>query len=219
MSVRGSGLLADELFLLAHDEVSGKPRLHPRVTGIGLGGGLLGELILAGRIDLQPTPEANSGAVILMDPRAVDDELGSAVLEQIAAVGRPRPGTGWLKHLGQTATRNVGERVAASGLVTPIRSRLTRREVRWAPVDMSSAAWPATRLRMLLSKQDELSLPDTTLAGFALVCGLGQQILWNTPASARLYLDYLVAQLPDPLRLLLAQTERAVGDAVMNRPI
>ena len=58
-----------------------------------------------------------------------------------------------------------------------------------------------------------------SLAGFALVCGLGQQILWNTPASARLYLDYLVAQLPDPLRLLLAQTERAVGDAVMNRPI
>ncbi len=219
MSARGSGLLADELFLLAHDEVSGKARLHPRVTGIGLGGALLAELVLAGRIDLQPTPEASSGAVVLMDPRPVDDELGSAVLEQIVAVGRPRPGTGWLKHLGQTATRNVGARVAAAGLVTPVRSRLSRREVRWAPVDMSTAAWPATRLRMLLSRQDDLTMPDTTLAGFAIVCGLGQRILWDTQASARLYLDYLVARLPDPLRLLLAQTERSVGDAVMNRPI
>jgi hypothetical protein len=168
---------------------------------------------------VQPSPDASAGAVVLVDPRPLDDELDEAVLRQIAVDGQARPAVSWLRHLGQTATRNVGARAAAAGLVTPVRSRLSRKEVRWAPVDLSTAAWPATRLRMLLSKQEQLSLPDTTLTGFALVCGLGQQILWNTQASAKLYVDYLVTRLPDPLRLLLAQTERAVGDAVMNRPI
>jgi hypothetical protein len=215
---RGSGLLADDLFLLAHDEVSGKPRLHPRVTGIGLAGALLGELVLFGHADVLPDADARY-FVVVTDPGPIDDALAHAVLGQVKADGRPRTVRAWLGYLAQTATHNVGERLGAAGLLARTHSRLPRRGSRWTPTDLATAAWPATRLRMLLSKNEPVTVPDAALAGFALGCGLGQQILWDTPPSAREYLDCLLAGLPDALRALLAQTESAVGDAVLSRPI
>jgi Golgi phosphoprotein 3 (GPP34) len=37
----GTGRLADDLYLLAHHDVTGKPYLQPRAIGIGLAGALL----------------------------------------------------------------------------------------------------------------------------------------------------------------------------------
>ena len=48
----GTGRVADDLYLLAHHEVTGKPHLQPRAAGLGLAGGLLAELMLAGSISL-----------------------------------------------------------------------------------------------------------------------------------------------------------------------
>ena len=44
----GTGLVADDLYLMAHHETSGKPFLQPRPLGIGLAGALLAELMLGG---------------------------------------------------------------------------------------------------------------------------------------------------------------------------
>ena len=43
----GTGLVADDLYLMAHDDRSGKPYLQPQALGIGLAGALLAELMLA----------------------------------------------------------------------------------------------------------------------------------------------------------------------------
>src|SRR6266705_720914 len=56
----GTGLVADDVFLLGHDDRSGRPLLQPRALGIGLAGGLLAELMLAGLIGLRP-----DGAVVI----------------------------------------------------------------------------------------------------------------------------------------------------------
>src|SRR5437016_2551359 len=50
--LRGTGMVADDLYLMAHNEASGRPFLQPRALGIGLAGGLLAELMLAGGITL-----------------------------------------------------------------------------------------------------------------------------------------------------------------------
>jgi hypothetical protein len=42
---------ADGLYLVAHDPASGRPRLGPRVLGLGLAAALLGELIMGGFVD------------------------------------------------------------------------------------------------------------------------------------------------------------------------
>jgi Golgi phosphoprotein 3 (GPP34) len=218
MSRGGNGLLADDLFLLAHDEITGRPRLHPRVTGIGLAGALLGELTLFRRVDIRADPDGRE-FVVVTEREPIDDALANAVLRQVMADGRPRTVRAWLGYLAQTASHNVGERLGAAGLVARAHSRLPRRATRLVPTDMATAAWPATRLRLLLGRMDHVTVPDAALAGFAVACGLAQQILWDTPPSARQYLDYLVANLPAALRALLAQTENAVSDAVLSRPI
>jgi hypothetical protein len=46
----GTGRVADDLYLMAHHETSGKALIQPRAPGIGLAGGLLAELMLAGSI-------------------------------------------------------------------------------------------------------------------------------------------------------------------------
>ncbi len=46
----GTGRLADDLYLVAHHEITGRPHLQPRALGLGLAGGLLAELMLSGSI-------------------------------------------------------------------------------------------------------------------------------------------------------------------------
>ena len=46
----GTGRVADDLYLMAHHEISGKPYVQPRALGLGLAGGLLADLMLAGHI-------------------------------------------------------------------------------------------------------------------------------------------------------------------------
>ena len=50
----GTGLVADDLYLMAHHEISGRPLLQPRPLGMGLAGALLAELMLGGSIVLWP---------------------------------------------------------------------------------------------------------------------------------------------------------------------
>ncbi len=48
----GTGRAADDLWLMAHHETSGRPFLGPRPLGIGLADGLLAELMLSGCVFL-----------------------------------------------------------------------------------------------------------------------------------------------------------------------
>lgn len=209
---RGNGLLADDLFLLAHNDMTGKPRLHPRVAGIALAGALLGELALFGRVDIHP------GSVVVVNPRPIPDRLADRVLRQVEADRQASPVGTWLARLAPTANDRVAGRLAEAGLLNKSRSGLLRRET-WAPTDMAAAAWPVTRLRSLLTKFEPLTVPDATLAGFTIACGLVQQVLWDTSPDVHRYLDYVVANLAGPLRDLMAQTETAVSNAVMSRPL
>jgi hypothetical protein len=46
-ALAGTGLLADDLYLVAHHERTGRPLLAPRAVGLGLAGSLLADLVLA----------------------------------------------------------------------------------------------------------------------------------------------------------------------------
>ena len=51
--LNGTGRLADDLYLVAHHELTGRPHLQPRAAGLGLAGGLLAELMLSGSLRLR----------------------------------------------------------------------------------------------------------------------------------------------------------------------
>jgi Golgi phosphoprotein 3 (GPP34) len=204
------GWLADDLYLLAHDDVRGKPRLHPRIAGVALAGALLAELVLAGRIAIHPN------SVDVVDARPVPNALATQVLTLLLGEARPHPVGTWLTFFAPDSTAWVAERLGASGVLTLVRSRLGRAP-RWVPTDMPTAAAPSVLLHAGLTAGRALTLSDVTLAGLATACGLIQQVLWDAPPQSRDYLVHLLSRLPEPLRLLIAETEAAMGAAVMNR--
>src|SRR6266536_1177305 len=105
----GTGLVADDVYLMAHHDLTGKPLLQPRPLGLGLAGGLLAELMLGGSIGLR-----YEGAV-LVGRTWPGDDLTRRVRDQIAAEPEPRPLTEWLAYLARTAAPDVAARLEHAG--------------------------------------------------------------------------------------------------------
>jgi hypothetical protein len=75
----GTGRLADDLYLVAHHEQTGKPHLQPRALGLGLAGTLLAELMLSRSIRLW------RGVITAADGILPGDDLARSVLGQVAS--------------------------------------------------------------------------------------------------------------------------------------
>ena len=108
----GTGLVADDLYLMAHHETSGRPFLQPRPMGIGLAGAQLAELMLGGCVFT-----ADDGAVTAGRSWPGDD-LARKIRDQIAAESGRYSVTDWLLFLGQSATPNVAVRLERAGYLT-----------------------------------------------------------------------------------------------------
>jgi hypothetical protein len=97
----GTRLAADDLYLLAHHEMTGKPLVQRRAFGIGLAGGVLAELMLGGSISLR-----DDGATLAHRTWPADD-LARHIRDQIAAERDPKPIREWLLILAGSATEDV----------------------------------------------------------------------------------------------------------------
>jgi hypothetical protein len=86
------------------------------------------------------------------------------------------------------------------------------------PTDSSTAAWPGSRVRTVISRGEYLDIPDLVLTGLMLATGLDQQVLITLEPRERAHLfDQLRRRLPAMLQELVGHAEAAVGDAVMAR--
>ena len=124
----GTGLVADDLYLLAHHDVTGKPVLQPRPLGIGLAGALLAELMLGGGICLRPD------GVVLPGRTWPGDELARHVRDLVAAEQEPHPVREWLLFLARPAATDVAGRLERSGYLTRAGGRIP-----WRPRPPSTA--------------------------------------------------------------------------------
>lgn len=203
-------LLADDFFFAAHDDVNGKIRLTDRAAGLGLAGALLGELVLFRRITLE------RGYAVVVDHRPVRDALVNVVLEDVLAETEPRPVRDWLRYLGRNSYELVAQRMMRAGLVRTAQGRRFRRTPAYRPVDLNSAAWPIVRVAQKLGRQERLVLPDVVLAGLIKATGLDRYLRAEAIQDIGGYLEFLVSRLPAPLRMLVAETEAAIGEAVLH---
>lgn len=205
-------LLADEFWLLAHDDATGKPRLSSRVLGLGLAGALLGELVAGRNVVVQ------QGAVHVVSRTPPPDALAHTVLEQMVAEVRQHPARTWLTYLSRDAAELVAQRLVRAGMVRRDSSRrILKQVIRYLPVDPNRAAWPTARLSTTLRRQSPLSEPDAFLAGLTVATGLDQLILDGAGPGPRDYLTHVVASLPATHHQVIAHTEAAVGDAVLTQ--
>lgn len=206
----GTGLIADDLYLLAHDDVSGRPSLQPRALGLGLAAGLLAELALEGAIRFQ----GDQIVLLALAPRA--DELARSVLDVLASERDRLTARDWLMFLASTAANAVPQRLERAGYLMRVASRRPWRRHRWIPVDSDRAFARLVRVRAVIEPGRTATASDVVLTGLAAACGLGPRILQYGPPNARHRLEAAVRRLHPDLRELIAQTQAAVDSALLS---
>jgi hypothetical protein len=206
-----SALLADEFFLIAHEDRTGRSRLHPRATGLGLAACLVGELMVQGRV------RAVCGELTVVNRRPPGDLLAHNVLDLLVAQPQHRDLRIWLALLAQDAEARVGERMLRAGMVEPItRRRLTGTQMLYMPVrpdQRNAAVWASARLANLLVNGRPMDINDRLLVALVAATGLTRHVLWNPtvhrPGITHLYT--VVDSLPPDARELVEHTEASVG--------
>ncbi len=204
----GTGLVADDLYLMAHHEVTGRPYLHPRAIGLGLAGGLLADLVLAGKIRIWPDWV---GPADRIPPR---DELAAAVLALV--LSERHPARDWMAYLARSAARDVAMRLERQGYLTISWSRRPWRTDRWVPVDHDCAFAPLFRAQTALDPSKSATMTSVVLAGLAAACGLGPRLLPYGPRRARHCLAEAIQQLAPDLREVIAQTQAATDSLLLS---
>jgi hypothetical protein len=208
----GTGRVADDLWLMAHHETSGKPFLGPRPLGTGLAGGLLAELMLPGCVF------AGFDGAVVADPARREaglDDLARHVRDQVAGeperLGLPT----WLLFLAQTAAGNVAVRLERAGYLTRAGGRMPWRAPRWVPVDPDWAFAALTRARPVTDAARPLSAYAVVLAGLAAGCGLRFRLdQYLSPAGRTV--DQAVTRLDPGLQRLIAAVQQTVDGAVLT---
>lgn len=214
--------MADQLYLIAHDDRTGRALVDARPLRRGLAGALLCELVVRGcaavRGDVLHVPvDAQTPPGLLRD-----------VWWAVAREPRRLPVVEWIRFLGLEAVEDVRERLLAGGWLTRARStRLLRRGAeRFPPVDGNTAVWPAMRLSGALTDGPaRMSLADAVLACLVEAVGLMDVVVWLTadhcPGRGNVH-RVRAGLLADPRLADLAQVltgvERAIGEGVISRP-
>jgi hypothetical protein len=212
--LRRTGRLADDFFLMVHDDMSGRSRLSPRILGIGLAGALLGELAVYGAVRIK------NGRLRPTDAKPPPDELADSVAQDVRSEP-PLPVRDWLDYLSQEALARVGRRLEAEGLVSykPPRMRLPGLAGRWTPTDDSTARWPAVDVNLKIHN-GTADAHHLMLFGLTRATGLNHPSMWEIRhlLQGQAYLDQVLTPLSGspPLPELLAHAEAAVGSAVTS---
>jgi hypothetical protein len=208
----GTGRVGDDLYLVAHDDRSGKPQLPRRQLGLGLAGGLLAELLLGGSICL------HRGCVaIAAGARTPDQEepLIRRVRDQIAAEPDRYPVRDWLRFLAPAATGDIADRLAQAGYLTYARARMPGRPARYVPADPDWAYAALSRVRAALNPTRSFAAGEVMLAGLVVACGLSFR-LDHDLSPAGISAEQAIGMLPPGLRELILQTRAAVDSTVLT---
>ncbi|MEW2443170.1 GOLPH3/VPS74 family protein [Micromonospora marina] len=208
--VSSSLRVADEFFLLALDERTGRFRLHRRATDLGLAAALLAELFFLGRITL------HEGWPAVLDDRPCPDDLQQSVLGQMCAQP-PSPTRAWLGFLAVHARDAVAARLCQAGRISSRRSGLRwYRRTMYLPTDANTAAWPCARLSRELRTFQHLEPVDVALAGIALRTGLDRHLLDGASSAVHAHLAGLVDRARPPVYDLLTDVDVAVGESTLS---
>jgi hypothetical protein len=203
----GTGRIADDLWLIAHHEVSGRAHLQPRALGFGLAGGLLCELLLDGAITI-------AAGTITAGQARPGDQLAGHVLGRIAAEGQVHPVRDWLAFLGRTGPGEVAARLAACGYLIPA-PRRPWRAARWVPADPDCAFAPVARVKSALDPARPVLVTSVVLAALAAACGLEPRLGLYLPSGSRARIEVMTRLLDPGLGEVITQVQAAVDAALL----
>ena len=205
-------LLADALFLLAHDELNGKPLLSEGVLSLGLAGAVLGELALAEKIRIR------GESTVVTDPEPPVEVLAAAVHQRLLRSVAPRPVRDWLMYFADDTVGQVAGRLIQSGKLVAHPSRLGR-AARYEFADPNGGGKAALGLCTRVMRRQPLDAATAMLAGLVGATGLEHPSLFEIrdTSQARRYLQESLQVLhPPTLRTLIRETRTAIEAAVVT---
>jgi hypothetical protein len=214
----GTGRIADDLYLIAHHEASGRPRLSSRATGIAMAAGLLAELMAAEapaltvhRGRLFPLPHLSRDQ--MARPLRPADLVAGHVLGLVIVEPEPLPVRDWLLFLGQAAAAAVAGRLERAGYLARPPARLPWRAAGLVPADWNSSHCALLRAHAALEAGRDLTPYEALLAGLTVACGLEFRFsgfpATRTAAEA-------TRTLPRPMRELIAQVQATADSTVLS---
>jgi len=202
--------LADELWLLAHHDVTGREHWHRRIAGPALAGGLLAELLLRGDVTV------HDGVLGVLDRPLPSERLQRSLFDRLRTEPGRRQVRAWLDVLSDDARDGVVTRVLHAGLAQQVtRRRLGRNAVIVVPTDTNHVYWLVVRLTSALSSGASMRPGDVLLAGLAFAVGLDRVVVRSHRGAVLRRLRGLVDALPRPAQEVLAETEAAVARAAV----
>ncbi|GAA3390306.1 GOLPH3/VPS74 family protein [Cryptosporangium minutisporangium] len=195
---KASVRLGDDLFLCVHDFEGDRPRLSLSVLQAVMAGGVISELVLAGKLTVR------GSTLVVTDARPSADPLVHHVLADILAQAQSpaRDLAEWLTALGRPSVGWIADRLLTAGVLVPTSARRRSADIGlgYAPRNADIPGQPAARVACALAAGAPLSDHDRCLAALLHASGLTSLII---PAGhARedlLVLDAELAFLPDPL--------------------
>jgi hypothetical protein len=163
--------VADELWLLAHDEQSGRAKIDEQRVALGLAGAIICELLIEGLV----TIAAEQQLFLRSEPKYGRDAVTQWALTQMdrsdgkLAVGQ------WVWHLRQEATPRVADRLAEADAVQYVRAGLLGGGRRAVTVNANIAAAPRVRILHQLTT-GQVDVPTLTLGALAVAIELDSLI-------------------------------------------
>jgi hypothetical protein len=201
-------LLGDELFLIGHDEYSGKPAVSVEVLETGLAGALIGELMFARRVVL-----ANN-VLAVIDPRSWREPVSDWALGEMIRKGDRYPVRAWVEYLRGQLRDAIGRRLEARGVVRreEVRAALTRRvTLRFPGANPILAARPRVRLGYMLGQSTPLDHMTALLAALVRAIGMDRTFVELYGQSARDQLTAAILTLPPSLSKVVSGVDAAVA--------
>jgi hypothetical protein len=194
--------LAARVFLIAHDEFTGKAHISPELLRCGLAGAQLAELMVAGRLAM-----ANGRVVVTEQSVPGSDAVASYVMDGIRQQKASHTVRTWTTQLGDPLFELVGRDLIDRGILRreAVRGVLRQRPDRFPAVDLLRAAAPRIRLERMIRNPRELDLAGGIVAG--LLWSLGVDGILDPTidrVDARRLVDEVRDGLPPDLAQLLA---------------
>jgi Golgi phosphoprotein 3 (GPP34) len=206
--------IADDLFLVALDERTGRIRLHPRALSFGLAAALLAELALLDHISF------SAGQIKVPSGSATPAAAHHARMCEQLAAEPDHPVSTWLSFFAQTAPDVVSARLVVRGFLTKEASRgLLRSKDVYMATDGSALAWRALRLANIIAKRDVRTWEDGMLVALLDATGMASQVLWHGATGDLENLqDIVVGVSADPFfQVLVTQVSALIAAGVMTQ--
>jgi Golgi phosphoprotein 3 (GPP34) len=205
--------LADELFLVGHDEYTGKAIVNNTILDSGLAGAVLGELLLAGRVTMV------DNRIVMRDPRPYGENVTDAAMAEILKRREDYPVRAWVEYLRDDVREMIARRLISAGMIERAEARglSLRVSVRYPATDAIEAAAPRVRLRFMLDKNEPLDQQTAALAALVRAIGLEQALLLDAGRQQiREHIERATEPMHPFLHALAAGVDAAVAASALT---